>query len=59
MSLFNHVTPYIVDTDECLQVPKPCDQLCSNLDGSYNCSCIDGFAIDPSNNTCEGNSWDR
>jgi len=45
MSKFNHVTPYIVETDECLQ-------------GSYNCSCIDGFAIDPSNNTCEGNSWD-
>ena len=31
-----------------------CQQLCSNQDGSYNCSCSIGFVLNSDNRTCQG-----
>lgn len=43
-----------VDIDECTTDPFICgsNQICQNLEGSYSCSCGDGFAF--VDNKCEG-----
>ncbi|KAL8595290.1 hypothetical protein ACOMHN_020043 [Nucella lapillus] len=33
----------MADIKECVQAPSPCDQQCSNTEGSYTCSCDPGF----------------
>lgn len=42
------------DVDECDRF-LPCDQLCTNSDGSFQCSCHTGYRMDNSSQTCEGN----
>ena len=43
------------DIDECSAESNPCDENsdCTNIDGSYNCVCKQGFTGNRS--TCEGN----
>ncbi|XP_032804235.2 thrombomodulin [Petromyzon marinus] len=40
-----------VDVDECSpERPwSPCEMLCANTPGSFECSCVEGFAVDPDN----------
>ena len=38
------------DVDECLA--SPCDQLCNNTDGSFECSCEEGYTVN--GRMCEG-----
>ena len=40
-----------LDVNECDN--NPCDQLCTNTDGSYTCSCRAGFTKD-ANEKCQG-----
>ena len=36
--------PFVSDINECLLTPSPCiNGVCNNLDGSYNCTCDDGY----------------
>ena len=42
------------DVDECDQQLAPCDQLCSNTDGSFICSCNDGYYLGDDMLTCYG-----
>ncbi|KAL4219781.1 scavenger receptor [Mactra antiquata] len=37
------------DIDECTMSNPPCDQECTNIDGSYECSCKFGYRPDPRN----------
>ena len=32
---------------------KPCDQKCSNTDGSYECSCVEGYRMESDNGSCD------
>lgn len=49
--LFTHNIP---DVDECLNTP--CDQLCTNTDGSFQCSCFGGYDLQDNGYTCEGHN---
>ena len=40
-----------VDIDECSGV-NPCQQGCTNTQGSFMCSCEDGFLLDDDGSTC-------
>ena len=40
------------DINECLEGSDNCDQVCSNTDGSYTCSCNPGFTLDSNRRTC-------
>ena len=40
------------DIDECLNSNGGCDQNCLNLEGSYKCSCEEGFLLAGDNATC-------
>jgi len=46
----------IPDVNECLSFPSPCDHKCTNLEGSYKCTCRDGFYLDRNNRTCLGST---
>ena len=44
---------YFSDIDECDGV-NDCQQLCQNTEGSYTCSCSEGFTLNSDNRTCNG-----
>ena len=43
------------DIDECERGVSECDQGCHNNDGSYMCSCDDGFKLNNDGLYCDGN----
>nr|XP_031838984.1 uncharacterized protein LOC116429789 isoform X2 [Nomia melanderi] len=45
------------DIDECV-TEKPCDQLCRNLPGSYECHCRPGFQLQKDGQSCRKNDTD-
>ena len=45
-----------LDVDECSADPSPCDATngdCTNNDGSYTCSCDDGYMLNGDGRTCD------
>ena len=44
----------LVDVDECSTNQDTCKQLCTNTEGSYNCSCSPGFLLMDDGNSCQG-----
>ena len=45
---------YISDINECLTNNGSCQHNCHNSDGSYTCSCNDGYLLNSDGHTCEG-----
>ena len=43
-----------IDIDECAADNGPCQQVCTNTPGSYQCSCFPGYFHNNTNKTCEG-----
>ncbi|TFK01273.1 type 1 phosphatidylinositol 4,5-bisphosphate 4-phosphatase [Platysternon megacephalum] len=41
------------DLDECNQSPKPCNFICKNTEGSYQCSCPRGYILQEDGKTCK------
>ncbi|XP_055389862.1 putative vitellogenin receptor isoform X2 [Condylostylus longicornis] len=48
---YNHVTQKCEDINECDQYGI-CSQICTNTNGSYECSCLDKFQLKNDNRTC-------
>ena len=47
-----------IDIDECMFSNGGCDQLCTNSNGSFECSCENGFLLDVNGFICNGeNIW--
>lgn len=42
------------DFDECSVNNGGCQDICTNTDGSYYCSCQSGYIFGPDNKTCVG-----
>ena len=42
----------MLDIDEC--GATPCSQICTNSDGSFECSCQDGYQIQDDGRSCAG-----
>jgi len=47
------------DIDECEEGTDGCDHNCTNTDGSYYCTCMDGYELESDNHTCTGNDHDN
>jgi len=47
-----------VDIDECAE-SNPCAQICNNTNGSYQCSCNNGFLLDGDGHSCNGKRTSR
>ena len=45
---------FIPDIDECDADNGDCDHLCENTDGSYTCSCRDGYSLGNDDHSCIG-----
>lgn len=43
---------FIVDIDECGANIDGCSQICSNVNGSYDCDCHFGFSLNDDRKTC-------
>uniref|UniRef100_A0A1B0D5T4 Uncharacterized protein n=1 Tax=Phlebotomus papatasi TaxID=29031 RepID=A0A1B0D5T4_PHLPP len=41
-----------LDLNECKE-EKPCDQMCFNTEGSYYCTCREGFVLQPDRQSCK------
>ena len=41
-----------VDVNECTK--NPCDHECTNTDGSFTCSCNNGYELDENGRNCSG-----
>ena len=57
-SVFPHELLYLccfADIDECVEVFGVCDQICTNIKGSYRCDCHHGFILEPDGHTCKLN----
>ena len=42
------------DVNECEESLADCDHLCHNSEGSYTCSCKEGYALDANERSCTG-----
>ena len=42
-----------VDINECKKTPSPCDQLCRNDKGSFQCYCKDGYELNETTLLCQ------
>ena len=45
------------DIDECVEGLGGCDHNCTNTNGSYFCSCMDGYELESDNHTCTGDDY--
>ena len=52
--LYTHDSNFIVDIDECLIDNGRCAHTCDNTDGSYQCSCWDGYELTSDGHNCTG-----
>ena len=43
------------DIDECLINGGPCEQRCTNIVGSFQCSCYGGYELESNGINCSGN----
>ena len=51
-----HAT-FHLDIDECTRGTSGCDHNCINTNGSYYCTCMDGYELESDNHTCTGNDY--
>ena len=54
INLNNIIVNIIADIDECGLNSTLCDQVCTNTDGSYMCTCIEGYQLIEGTNHCQG-----
>ena len=45
---------FISDKDECDISNGGCDDVCVNIEGSYTCTCRNGYVMDTTTNKCIG-----
>ena len=50
-----YIVIYVSEIDECQRLLDNCQQECINTEGSFNCSCNEGFELQDDEHTCEGN----
>ena len=50
---------FYLDIDECVEGLAGCDQNCTNIAGSYYCTCMDGYELESDNHNCTGNNYNQ
>lgn len=44
----------LLDLNECNESPKPCNFICKNTEGSFQCSCPKGYILQEDGRSCKG-----
>ena len=58
LGTWNKLLTIHLDIDECMFSNGGCDQVCTNSNGSFECSCEKGFLLDVNRFICNGeNIW--
>ena len=47
---------YTLDVNECTDNNGDCEQICVNNEGSYSCSCKNGYSLNSNGRNCSGNN---
>ena len=53
-SIFDHGYMFNSDIAECDEDDGGCEQICTNTEGSYECSCRNGYVLDGNGLNCSG-----
>lgn len=53
-----HNVIFLVDFNEC-NVYGTCSQTCTNTEGSYTCSCVEGYLLQPDNRSCKAKNGEN
>ena len=56
--LYTYTSHINLDVDECLEGTDTCAQTCTNVVGSYTCSCDPGYRLGSDNRQCSGKKHD-
>ena len=43
-----------IEINECASSSSPCEHSCTNTDGSFQCSCNNGYLLDDDGRSCDG-----
>ena len=57
MSKSNVVIKNISDVNECQASNGGCEQLCTNTEGSFQCSCRTGYSLSSGGTNCNGKNY--
>ena len=57
LEFFTFNCVFYSDIDECVQGLAGCDHNCTNTNGSYYCTCMDGYTLESDNHVCIGNDY--
>jgi len=52
--LIKSIVLLFTDIDECLTNNGECDQVCINIEGSYRCTCHQGYSYNDDSGNCVG-----
>ena len=53
VAIISYCNPY-TDVNECTSGNGGCERTCTNVDGSFHCSCPQGFTLSPDGRGCDG-----
>ena len=53
MYIVSYIITVILDVDECTS-GVPCEHMCINTEGSFQCSCRTGYTLDSDGSRCNG-----
>ena len=47
-------SPHVIvaDTNECIENRDSCEHVCTNTEGTFQCSCLDGYILDSDGANC-------
>ena len=51
---YTYVLCRVSDIDECALSTDDCEQICTNYDGGYECSCYSGYSLSQDLTACQG-----
>lgn len=54
LSALRHLVLLLLDLNECNESPKPCNFICKNTEGSFQCSCPKGYILQEDGRSCKG-----
>lgn len=59
LSALKYLVLLLLDLNECNESPKPCNFICKNTEGSFQCSCPKGYILQEDGRSCKGKNQEN